>query len=196
MFRASGRAWTRSSSWSLPSASSSAAAALLGGTTFGARLATLIGIVLLMVPPFAIARRLATIIRTQGVTLEAVWAALSIYLLIGLVYASMFTAVALISGQQFFVQEKTPLAIDYAYFSFVTLTTIGYGDLTAAGSFGRMLAVSEGLFGQLYLVTVVALIVSNFGRPRADGNAAVADPAAPAAPVAEATRSDLNPPAR
>ncbi len=143
------------------------AAAVIGGKTWGTNVAIFVGMFLVLIPPFAIARRLITIIQTQGIVLEAIWAALSIYLLLGLVYASLFTAVAQLSGNAFFVQEKAPLAIDYVYFSYVTLSTIGYGDLTAAGSFGRMLAVSEGLFGQLYLVTVVALIVSNFrGSPR------------------------------
>jgi len=52
------------------------------------------------------------------------------------------------------------------YFSFVTQTTVGYGDLTAAGGFGRALAVLEALIGQLYLVTVIALLVSNLGPAR------------------------------
>jgi voltage-gated potassium channel Kch len=55
------------------------------------------------------------------------------------------------------------LNIDYIYFSFVTLTTVGYGDLTAAQSMGKMMAVSEALLGQLYLVGVVALLASNLG---------------------------------
>ena len=54
---------------------------------------------------------------------------------------------------------------DYLYFSFMTQTTVGYGDLTAAGNLGRACAVLEALVGQLYLVTVVALVVSRM-RPR------------------------------
>ena len=45
------------------------------------------------------------------------------------------------------------------------MTTTGFGDLTAAYDLGRSLAVTEALFGQIYLVTVVALIVGNLGRP-------------------------------
>ena len=50
------------------------------------------------------------------------------------------------------------------YFSYVTLTTVGFGDLTASTSAGRMIAVSEALSGQLYLVSAVALLVGNIGR--------------------------------
>ncbi len=56
--------------------------------------------------------------------------------------------------------------MDRLYFSFTTMTTVGFGDLTAAGDAGRMLAITEALLGQLYLVSVVALIVANLGRTR------------------------------
>jgi hypothetical protein len=54
------------------------------------------------------------------------------------------------------------------YFSFVTLATLGYGDLTPIGDFGRMLAVTEAVAGQLYLVSAVALLVANLGRTRTE----------------------------
>ena len=47
------------------------------------------------------------------------------------------------------------------------MTTTGYGDLTAAHDLGRSLAITEALIGQIYLVTVVALIVSNLAQPAA-----------------------------
>ena len=56
--------------------------------------------------------------------------------------------------------------VAYLYFSYTTLTTVGFGDLTAGTDLGRMLAVVEALMGQLYLVTVVAFIVAT-RRPRA-----------------------------
>ena len=49
---------------------------------------------------------------------------------------------------------------DRVYFSYVTLATLGYGDYTPAGKTARMMAVLEALSGQLYLVTIVALVVS------------------------------------
>jgi len=54
------------------------------------------------------------------------------------------------------------------YFAFITLATVGYGDLSPGTDIVRVLAMIEGLLGQLYLVTVIAVLVSNVGRrPRA-----------------------------
>ena len=64
------------------------------------------------------------------------------------------------------MQTSYPTAIDYIYFSFVTMTTLGYGDYTSAPNVGRMLAVMEAIFGQLYLITVVSLVVQNLGTKR------------------------------
>ena len=52
------------------------------------------------------------------------------------------------------------------YFSFTSLTTLGYGDFTARTNLGHTLSVSEALVGQIYLVTIVSLIVANLGRSR------------------------------
>ena len=89
---------------------------------------------------------------------------LAIYLLVGLTYAYLYPVIAFITGEPFFVQTSNPNDIDFLYFSYVTLTTVGYGDFTAATPAGRMIAVSEALTGQLYLVSAVALLVGNIGR--------------------------------
>jgi hypothetical protein len=95
--------------------------------------------------------------------------ALCTYLLIGTFFSAMYAAVEAIGDAPFFVQDVTPQSIDFVYFSFVTMATVGYGDFTAATDLGRMLAVSEALIGQLYLVTVVALVIGNIGRERPKG---------------------------
>ena len=69
----------------------------------------------------------------------------------------------------FFTVAGEQEAVDFLYFSLVTLTTTGYGDLAARTDLGRMLAVTEALTGQVYLVTVVAVLVGNIGRVRAKG---------------------------
>ena len=113
--------------------------------------------------PVVVGRRLLRHPRVQGST---VLGALCIYLLLGLFFAYLYSTIGAIN-EPFFAQIPTATTVDYLYFSYVTLTTVGYGDLTAAQDVGRMVAVSEALTGQLYLVTVVALLVSNIGRPRA-----------------------------
>lgn len=65
-----------------------------------------------------------------------------------------------------FVQAKHPSQSDDLYFSYITLTTVGYGDLTPDSGLTRALVVVEALSGQLYLVTVVAVLVGNFGMSR------------------------------
>jgi hypothetical protein len=91
--------------------------------------------------------------------------AVAIYLLLGLIFADVYMCLAQLSGVAFFAQTASPSSVAYLYFSYTTLTTVGFGDLTAGTDPGRMLAVVEALMGQLYLVTIVAFIVAT-RRPR------------------------------
>jgi hypothetical protein len=117
---------------------------------------------------------------TGSVNVEALSGVLSIYLLAGMFFAFLYGAVANLGDAQFFEEIADPDRTDFLYFSYTTLTTTGYGDLTAVTDLGRTLAVSEALTGQIYLVTVVALIVSNL-RPRRPAP----DPGTRAAPPEE-----------
>jgi hypothetical protein len=111
----------------------------------------------------AIVRRIGAHPKVDAVTILG---ALSSYLLIGTFFAFVFATVSNLMSTPFFVQTAAPNPVDFLYFSFITMTTVGYGDFTAAGDLGRMLAVTEALIGQLYLVTVVALVIGNIGRER------------------------------
>jgi hypothetical protein len=71
-----------------------------------------------------------------------------------------------INFRSFFVEVNPGSSTDFVNYSFITLTTVGYGDFAAAYNIGRLSSVVEALFGQLYLVSVVALLVSNVGRVR------------------------------
>ena len=100
------------------------------------------------------------------ISVLTVLGALCIYVLLGMSFAFVFGAVGNLGSQPFFASQETGTRSDYMYFSFITMATVGYGDLTPQGGLGRALAVTEGLFGQIYLVTAVAAIVGNIGRVR------------------------------
>lgn len=111
----------------------------------------------------AIARRIWQHVEISVLT---VLGAVCIYVLVGLSFAFAYQVVGAFGSQPFFASQEAETRSDYVYFSFVTIATVGYGDLTAHGNLGRALAVTEGLLGQIYLVTAVAALVSNMGRVR------------------------------
>jgi hypothetical protein len=88
-----------------------------------------------------------------------------------MMFSFAYAAIDAIDPSPFFVQTSHATIPDFLYFSFVTQTTVGYGDFTAAGNLGRALASLEALIGQLYLVTVIAVLVSRMAGQsrRADG---------------------------
>jgi voltage-gated potassium channel Kch len=100
------------------------------------------------------------------VNTRTVMGALCIYLLFGLFFAYLCATIVTLTHIPLFVQVKKPSLSDDLYFSYITLTTVGYGDFTPGSGLTRALVVVEALSGQLYLVTVVALLVGNFGQPR------------------------------
>ena len=116
---------------------------------------------LVLAAPIAIANG---VLQRGVVDRRTILAALSIYVLVGMLWAFTELTIQAATSHQFFVQTNKGSTADFLYFSFVTLTTVGYGDLTAAGGFARSLAVLEAMFGQMYLVTVVALLIANL-RP-------------------------------
>lgn len=99
----------------------------------------------------------------REVTLETVFGVLSVYLLIGMFFGNVYVSIDRLGGSPFFAGGQPANVANGIYFSFTSLTTVGYGDLTARTSLGHTLSVWEGLMGQIYLVTVVALIVSHLG---------------------------------
>jgi hypothetical protein len=117
--------------------------------------------------PLALIGGLARLVRAHGVTPQAVAGALTLYLLVGLMFAWIVGFVAKVDNVQYFAQQANASTSQIVYFSFAVLTTTGFGDLTAATHIGRALAVVEMLLGQLYLVTVIGVLVGNFaGRAR------------------------------
>jgi hypothetical protein len=138
---------------------------LTGSEETASIVARVLTVLLVVVAPIAILKRL---VEHPVISLNTFYGAVCVYLLIAMFFATTYGLIALVSGEQFFAQltvspQDTP-AVDYLYFSFVTITTTGYGDFSAATGLGRMTAVLEAIFGQLYLITVVALVVQNLGQ--------------------------------
>ncbi|HEY2288032.1 MAG TPA: DUF664 domain-containing protein [Streptosporangiaceae bacterium] len=119
------------------------------------------------------------------VTGQSIFGAVSAYLIIGFMFAAFYAAMGKLNGGQFFADGRPGNSETFQYFSFTTLTTLGYGDFTAAANDGRAIAVLEALTGQVFLATLVARLVSAFRGPRAPVPEAPGPAAAPvAAPAA------------
>jgi hypothetical protein len=107
---------------------------------------------------------LSRVLRHRRVTHETVLGALCSYVLIGLLFAFVYLAVDDLRGAAFFVQEGAHVQSEYVYFSFVTLTTLGFGDLSPSVGLPQALVALEALFGQVFLVTLVARLVTLWVR--------------------------------
>jgi hypothetical protein len=151
----------------------------------------LLNVLLVATVPWVIARALW---RRQLVDVRTVLGAVCIYVLLGMLYAFLYGAIDGLSSGPFFVQTAHATTPDFLYFSYITQTTVGFGDYTAKGDLGRALSVLEAMGGQLYLVTIVAVLVSRLSGktigaaaapvPTAEATTATSavPPAAPASP--------------
>jgi hypothetical protein len=119
------------------------------------------GLILLFTAVLIVRRVLAR----PTVTVQSIYGALSAYLIIGLMFAAYFGAIQHLGPGHFFADHEPVNTQTLQYFSFTTLTTLGYGDFTAAGNGGRALAVIEALAGQIFLATLVARLVAAFRVP-------------------------------
>jgi hypothetical protein len=142
----------------------SAVQALGGGIGEGAALVGNAALVALGPP--AVAVGLIRDLRASGqVRLPTVMGVLCFYTLVGMLFAFVYGAIDRFGSGPFFAGGDTATISHCLYFSFTTLMTVGYGDYVARTDTGHTIAVMEALLGQIYLVTVVSLIVSNLGAP-------------------------------
>jgi hypothetical protein len=123
----------------------------------------LAGSMLYVLAPLAIVGDLG---RRRHIDRELMMGALATYLMIGMAFAFAYRCLSAFQSGPFFGAEGDGTLADSLFYSFVTLTTTGYGDLVPAGNPGRTFAVLEALLGQLFLVTAVAKVV-NVWRPKA-----------------------------
>jgi hypothetical protein len=103
------------------------------------------------------------LVRHPAITLQTVWAALCLYLLIGLAFAFTHLLVDRVAPGSYTRAMDDVTAI---YLSYVTLSTVGFGDVTPISGPAQAVAILQATIGQLYLVSVVAALVGNLGRVR------------------------------
>ena len=131
----------------------------------GAGVANVWTALILLLAAVLIVRR---VLARPEITLQSIYGAISAYLILGLMFAAFYAAMYRFGGNTFFADGRTGDTRTFQYFSFVTLTTLGYGDYTAAASGGQAVAVIEAITGQIFLATLVARLVAGFrGAARA-----------------------------
>ena len=125
--------------------------------------AFVIDALLLAVAAVTVMRR---VLSSSDVDTRTILGALSVFTLLGLLFGYLFLALGRLKSGAVFAGVPHASARDYLFFSYTTLTTTGYGNLVPSGDIGQILSVFEMLVGQIFLVTLVARLVSVW-RPRA-----------------------------
>ena len=130
-------------------------------TGYGAALASAWTALILVLAVIVILRQ---VLIQPDITLQSIFGVLSAYMMIGLIFSAVYVSMWKFGGSSFFtgVTQNDTNTKEFQYFSFTTLTTLGYGDFTAAGDGGRAVAVLEAMAGQMFLATLVARLVAGF----------------------------------
>jgi Ion channel len=119
--------------------------------------ANFINIALLAVAMAAVLRR---VVSAASVSSRTILGAISVYASLGILFTWAYGLIDRIEGGGFFGEAAGIQGSDFLFFSYTTLTTTGYGDLVPAGQVGRMVSGLEMMLGQVFLVTLVAGLVS------------------------------------
>lgn len=146
-------------------AAASAVAATINLFTQGEAMTAVLGVVAGVLTITIAVVIAAGAVAQQEVNSRSVAGAICVYMLFGLMFMFVYGVIAAVDHSPFFAQGTDGTRSLRLYFSYTTLATLGYGDYTPASNLGHALAVLEALIGQLYLVTVVAVVVTRLGRP-------------------------------
>jgi hypothetical protein len=136
--------------------------ASLSGSRPGTAAEDLWKALLLLMAAVMVVRR---VLARPTVTIQSIYGALSAYLITGLMFASIYAALYYLGTSDFFANNQPANTQTFQYFSFTTLTTLGYGDFTAVENGGRAIAVLEAMTGQVFLATLVARLVTAYRTP-------------------------------
>ncbi len=111
---------------------------------------------------YSIIRLLKFIFRESRVTKDVLFAAIIVYLMMGIMWAGVYALMNNLDPTSFeigSIEKKDPNFI-FTYYSFVTLTTLGYGDITPMTDIAYSMAILEAIIGQLYLAVLIARLVA------------------------------------
>ena len=122
-----------------------------------------VNLIVVALAPVAILR---SIIAHRQISWATVVGAISIYISIGLFFACFHQIVFEFNDAAYVVSQGKLQSASFQYFSFITLTTVGFGDVVATTDLARTMVALEAVIGQIFLVTIVALVVGNLGRTR------------------------------
>ncbi|MHA2272491.1 MAG: potassium channel family protein [Candidatus Hodarchaeales archaeon] len=104
------------------------------------------------------------------VTKDVLYAACAVYMLLGGFWASLYFIIETIVPGSFLIttgdSNESPDFIEFVYFSFITLTTLGYGDILPANSYSRIFVALEGIAGVLYVAILIARLVGMYAQEK------------------------------
>ncbi len=108
----------------------------------------------------------------RSITSQVIFAALAVYLLIGVFWSLCYSIMAIFVPNAFRFPNTNhlPMISDFIYLSFVTITTLGYGDITPVSNTARSMAFVEALIGQIYMTVLIAWLVGIFVSERIQKN--------------------------
>jgi voltage-gated potassium channel len=118
---------------------------------------------------FVVANLLRFVLRAPSVNTEVLCASISAYLMLGLLWTVAYWLVAQVTPNAFAFNtgpKETMSGFNAFYFSFITLSTVGYGDITPASRIARWLAATEAMTGLLYVTVLIARLVSLYSTPK------------------------------
>jgi len=156
--------------WLWPSVGLMLASVVLTGLGMFIQAAALLGAKWFVLAAFfaVTAAALFSYLRTAtSISSDHLYTAVSIYLLIGIIWFAMYNAIDILTPGSIVRNSSvmTDRSTELLYFSLITLSTVGYGDVVPVNPEVRMLAALEGIIGVLYVAIMVALLVSSYKRP-------------------------------
>ena len=108
------------------------------------------------------------IFKTKIIDSHIISSAISIYVLVGIFWYLLFMFLLMIDPDSFDIRNFNPemVSIDMIYFSFTTLTTLGYGDITPVSYTAKMWSITEAMIGVMFLAVMIGRVVSLFGSKK------------------------------